>query len=98
MVAAVTADLDQVGPLDGGEEFDQFLPVGTRSVTVTHVARMRGDELAFKVLLAGLLQRGSDRSDRLGMPVEASSVGEWADILNSLGGARVQSIDPIDPT
>jgi hypothetical protein len=82
---------------DQGDEFDVLLPIGTRSVpvTVTHVARMRGDQVRFMDALGAFLMEGGAACAPLGMPVAGSSVGELADLLNTLGGATVQSIDEV---
>jgi hypothetical protein len=80
-----------------GEEFDVRLPVATSSDAhpVTHVARMRGDSIEFLDALEAFVSTGSEASAPIRMPIDRSSSGRVADILNGLGGATVQSIDPV---
>ena len=87
-------DREQVVP---GEEFEVRLPVVTASDPhpVTHVARMRGDSVEFLDALEAFVATGSEASDPIRMPLDTSATGHVADILNGLGGATVESIDPV---
>ena len=80
-----------------GDEFDQPLPIVTASddYPVTHVARMRGDQIEFSDALSAFVNSGSEASDPLRHPIETSSTDALADLLNRLGGATVVSIDPL---
>ena len=80
-----------------GDAFDVPLPVVTGSDRhlATHVARMRGDSIEFLDALDSFVSTGSELSAAVRMPIESSSIGRVADILNGLGGATVQSIDPL---
>lgn len=62
---------------------------------MTHVARMRGDSIEFLNALESFVSTGSELSAAVRMPIQSSSVGQVADMLYGLGGATVQSIDPL---
>lgn len=83
--------------VESGEAFDVRLPVATGSeeLAVTHVARMRGDSVEFLDALEAFVSTGSDASDPIRTPIGTSSLTKVADILNGLGGATVETIDPV---
>ena len=84
-----------VNQADDSGEFDVRLPIMRASdvEAATHVVRMRGDYVAFFDALNAFVDTGSEASQPLCKPVEASSIGQLADLLNGLGTATVQSID-----
>jgi hypothetical protein len=86
----------EVGRSD--ETFEVFLPV-TDSMDedgTTHVATMRGDEVAFVDVLAEFVRTGSPASAPLREPVAATSLDDVRFALNGLGPAEVVSIEARD--
>ena len=76
------------------EEFEVFLPVMSEE-DPTHVAHMRGDEVAFLDALDGFIATGSGLSAPLRSPIEGWSLDEVSNGLSGLGPAVVKSIDPL---
>jgi hypothetical protein len=80
----------------GGSEFWVLLPVVGGEPT--HVVAMRGEELDFIEALEDAVQSGDEGVEALLLPVDATPLGQLADILNAIGEASVQSIDPVGPS
>jgi hypothetical protein len=74
-------------------DFALFLPLGAREAT--HVVDLSGEERDFRHALATAMDSGVPQLQPLLLPVGATPLGKLADILNSIGEASVQSIDPI---
>jgi hypothetical protein len=74
-------------------EFSLFLPVGDGCPT--HVVELSGNQLQFRRALATAIESGGEEMQPLLLPVGATPLGKLADILNALGEASVQSIDPV---
>ena len=62
----------------------------------THVAHLRGDELAYTAALESFVSTGSEASEPLRRPVDESSYEEIVEALSGLGGAVVEGIEPIE--
>jgi hypothetical protein len=84
---------------DGGDErFDVYLPVSSDvdGEGATHVARMRGHQAAFNEVLAGFVGTGSELSEPLRSPIDEAELEPLRSALEGLGGARVESIEPLE--
>jgi hypothetical protein len=73
--------------------FSLLLPV--RHGEPTHVVELSGAQIPFSHALADAIVSGDEAVQPLLLPVEATPLGKLADILNALGEASVQSIDPL---
>ena len=85
-------------PGGDGQSFDLFLPVSPAldGEGATHVARMRGDEAGFVEVLAGFVATGSALSEPLRSPVDEADLDRVKHVLEGLGVAHVESIEPLE--
>jgi hypothetical protein len=77
-----------------GEAFEVRLPVES-GAAATHVARMRGDSVEFLDALESFVSTGSEASEPLRNPLAEASQAKVVDLLNGLGPATVESIEPV---
>ncbi|MET0460531.1 MAG: hypothetical protein ABW122_15120 [Ilumatobacteraceae bacterium] len=77
--------------VDHDERFEVLLPIGDDTPT-THVACLRGDEVAFLSVLGDFVATGSAASLPLTTPIDVDAV---RDALAGLGHAEVESIEPV---
>jgi hypothetical protein len=77
------------------EPFDVYLPVNERvdDTGATHVAHMRGSQNAFVDVLAEFVRTGAELSAPLREPI--TDERRVVDALESIGPARVESIEPV---
>lgn len=78
------------GDTDGIQDFELRLPL---SGAMTHVIELRGARASFERALQDRVRRDLVAASALHGPVGLVSLGELADLLNSIGDATVQSID-----
>ena len=91
--AAPQPEVEQEGLAD--ETFDVLLPVNAAESGATHVAHLRGDEATYTEALHSFLSTGSEASEPLRRPVTETSIERVANALRGLGGATVESVEPL---
>jgi hypothetical protein len=92
--AAPQPEVEHEGLAD--ERFHVHLPVSDTPGAATHVAYLRGDEAAYTEALRSFVSTGSEASAPLRLPVAETSIERVANALRGLGGAVVESIEPVD--
>lgn len=84
------------GRTDARHEFELRLPLpSSGSTAVTHVVALRGAEASFERALRDRLGRDLVLASALHGPMGIVSLGELADLLNSVDDATVLSIDRV---
>jgi hypothetical protein len=94
--AAPQPDVEVEGAVS--QPFDVHLPVsaGPGTASATHVAHLRGDEVAYTAALESFVATGSEASAPLRRPIGDSTYDEIVRALSGLGGAVVEGIERLD--